>query len=75
MLDLSEGPLPGELVEYRKTATMNAIKIDEPFMVKTLEGTMTGQAGDFLAVGVHGERYPIAADIMVASYEPVAKGA
>jgi hypothetical protein len=72
MLDLSDdAPIPGELIEYRKTATTKAARIDEPFQVRTLEGTMTGQAGDYLAVGVHGERYPIAAAVMDASYEPV----
>jgi hypothetical protein len=72
MLDLSDdAPLPGPLVEYRKTATMHAVRIDEPFQVTTLEGTMTGQPGDYLVVGVKGERYPCAADVLAASYEPV----
>jgi hypothetical protein len=72
VLDLSEpADLPGPLVEYRKTATMRAVRVDEPFQVATLEGTMTGQAGDYLVVGVKGERYPCAADVLAASYEPV----
>lgn len=71
MLDLTEGDVPGELIEYRKTATMHAARIDEPFEVKTLEGTMAGQPGDYLVVGVKGERYPCAADVLAASYEPV----
>jgi hypothetical protein len=71
VLDLTAGPLPGELVEYRKTATMRAVRVDEPFVVNTLEGTMRGNAGDYLVVGVKGERYPCAADVLAASYEPV----
>jgi hypothetical protein len=72
MLDLSgDAPLPGELVAYRKTQPMHAVRIDEPFKVDTLEGTMTGNAGDYLVVGVKGERYPCAADVLAASYEPV----
>lgn len=72
MLDLSDdAPLPGDLVEYRKTATMHAVRVDEPFQVRTLEGTMTGQPGDYLVVGIKGERYPCAADVLAASYEPV----
>jgi hypothetical protein len=72
MLDLSDNAeLPGPLVEYRKTATMRAVRVDEPFQVTTLEGTMTGQPGDYLVVGVKGERYPCAADVLAASYEPV----
>lgn len=71
MLNLTDGELPGELVEYRKTATMRAVRVDEPFTVDTLEGTMKGNAGDYLVVGVKGERYPCAADVLAASYEPV----
>jgi hypothetical protein len=63
--------LPGELVEYRKTATIRAVRVDRPFVVDTLEGKMRGNAGDYLAVGVKGEWYPIAADVMAASYERV----
>jgi len=72
MLDLSgDAELPGELVEYRKTATTRAVQIPVEFVVDTLEGRMTGRAGDFLAVGVAGERYPIAAEIMARTYEPI----
>lgn len=72
MLDLSgDAPVPGELIEYRKTTTMRAARIDEPFQVETLEGVMAGNAGDYLVVGVKGERYPCAADVLAASYEPV----
>lgn len=71
VVDLSEGPLPGDLVEYRKTKTMHAVRVDQPFSVRTLEGVMLGKAGDYLVVGVKGERYPCAADVMAESYEPV----
>lgn len=74
MIDLSgDAPLPGPLLEYRKTATMRAVRVDEPFEVRTLEGTMTGKPGDYLVVGVMGERYPCAADVLTASYEPVSE--
>jgi hypothetical protein len=69
-LDLSgDAPLPGEVAEYRKTATTRAVRVDVPFVVDTLEGRMRGNPGDFLAIGVEGERYPIAASVMAASYE------
>lgn len=70
-LNLTDGTVPGELIEYRKTATMRAARIDVPFVVDTLEGTMRGNAGDYLVVGVKGERYPCAADVLAASYQPV----
>jgi hypothetical protein len=40
------------------------------FIVATLEGTMTGQKGDWLIKGLKGEFYPCRNDIFVASYEP-----
>lgn len=71
-LDLSgDRPIPGELRTFRKTSTTQAAQIGEAFIVDTLEGRMTGQPGDWLAVGVKGERYPIAADVMAASYAEV----
>lgn len=40
------------------------------FMVGTLEGSMTGQIGDWLIRGVKGELYPCKPDIFEATYEP-----
>ena len=39
--------------------------------IKTLEGIMTAEAGDFIIKGVQGEIYPCKADIFEATYEPV----
>ena len=38
--------------------------------IKTLEGVMTAEAGDFVIKGVKGELYPCKADIFEATYEP-----
>lgn len=57
--------------EYRKIHTTYAVQMDEPFLVETLEGMMAGQAGDYLAIGVYGEMYPIAKDVFDATYDPV----
>lgn len=43
----------------------------EPFEVDTLEGLHTGKAGDYLAIGPHGEMYPIDKAVFEASYEVV----
>lgn len=43
----------------------------EKFEVETLEGTMQGKAGDYLIIGIKGERYPCARDIFLESYRPV----
>lgn len=52
----------------RKTAGAHAKRIYEPFEVETIEGTMTGLAGDYLMRGVEGELYPCAASVFHSSY-------
>lgn len=37
--------------------------------VRTLEGTMTAEPGDFIVRGVKGEFYPVKPDIFAATYE------
>ena len=69
MIDLTQKPF--EFREYRKTTTTKAVQIPIPFHVKTLEGTMVGEPGDWLAEGVDGERYPIANSIFLKTYEEV----
>ena len=56
---------------YRKTSITYAVQIGEPFQVHTLEGLHDGKAGDWLAVGLHGEMYPIDADVFAATYEEI----
>jgi len=41
------------------------------FVVQTIEGTMKGQAGDYLIIGVRGERYPCAKEIFEETYDEV----
>lgn len=65
-------PSAGPFAEYRKTSTILAHRMAGPFEVLTDAGLMQGQAGDYLAIGVAGEMYPIAADVFDQSYEPVA---
>lgn len=40
--------------------------------IKTLEGTMLAEIGDYIIKGVQGEFYPCKPDIFEASYEPAA---
>ena len=39
--------------------------------IRTLEGTMTAEAGDWIIKGVKGEFYPCKPDIFAATYEAV----
>jgi len=41
-------------------------------VIKTLEGTMIGDDGDYIIRGVNGEFYPCKPDIFEKTYEPVA---
>ena len=38
--------------------------------IKTLEGTMRADVGDWIILGVGGELYPCKPDIFAATYEP-----
>jgi hypothetical protein len=49
---------------------VRAVRMTHPFRIQTLEGLMTGGAGDYLIVGVQGERYPCRREIFEATYEP-----
>jgi hypothetical protein len=44
--------------------------MSESFIVSTLEGLMTGKAGDYLAIGAYGEMYPIDKQVFEDTYEP-----
>ncbi len=56
--------------KFRKTSLTEAVKIERPFRVITLEGTFQAKAGDYLMRGPAGELYSCDADIFAATYEP-----
>lgn len=45
--------------------------VDGGVIIRTLEGDMRGDPGDWLIRGVKGEIYPCKPDIFAATYEPV----
>ena len=55
----------------KKPVLVGACEMNEDFEVETLEGLMTGKAGDFLLSGVAGELYPCKRDIFLNTYENV----
>lgn len=55
----------------KKPIPILAKKINEDFEVETLEGTMRAKSGDYLIVGVRGEKYPCDAEIFEETYEEV----
>jgi len=68
---------PGWLTNAVETGVVrlhgiNPFTRDQPWAeVMTLEGTMRGDAGDWIIRGVKGELYPCKADIFEATYEKV----
>ena len=44
---------------------------NEAEIIQTLEGTMSANPGDWVIIGVKGERYPCKPDIFATTYEPV----
>ncbi len=46
-------------------------KHKECLLIKTLEGVMTVNPGDYILKGIQGEIYPCKPDIFKATYEPV----
>lgn len=58
-----------EFRRYRKLpVVIEAVKIDVPFEVDTLEGTHQGSPGDYLIRGVEGELYPCKPGIFAKTY-------
>jgi hypothetical protein len=45
--------------------------LQNKIFIRTLEGEMTADAGDWIIKGVMGEFYPCKPDIFAATYEPV----
>lgn len=62
--------IPANKVDLSKT---RGIIVDRPerHVVNTLAGQMDVCIGDWIVVGIFGERYPVHPDIFDATYEPV----
>ena len=63
------GKLAGFLNAY--DADWNVVPGAEGIEIRTLEGTMRGDIGDWIIRGFKGEFYPCKPDIFAATYEPV----
>ncbi len=60
-----------DVKKYRKTAIVKAAQIHEDFTVHTLEGMMSGVAGDYVCEGVEGEHWPVKKEIFEKTYEEI----
>ena len=56
--------------KYRKKPIeIDAFQIEQDMIIKTLEGDMRAQRGDWIITGVNGEQYPCKPDIFDKTYE------
>jgi len=55
----------------KKPVVIEAIRIREQVAISTLEGTLVGNAGDWLITGIEDEKYPCDDAIFRQTYEPV----
>ncbi len=53
----------------KKPIPVQAVQINEPFEVETLEGLMKGKAGDYLIRGIEGEYYVCDRKIFLKTYD------
>lgn len=78
---MKEGdPVPADGVDWRShgAGIYNAARHPDPQIacfIKTLEGEMRADIGDWIIKGIKGEIYPCKNDIFVATYETIAPAA
>ncbi len=53
----------------KKPVIVKAYQTDKSMKIKTLEGTMTAEPGDYIITGIKGEQYPCKPDIFEKTYE------
>ncbi|WP_410005265.1 PGDYG domain-containing protein [Aequorivita nionensis] len=53
----------------KKPIPIKCIQIDEPFEVESMEGLVKGKKGDWLMVGINGEKYVCDAAIFKKTYD------
>lgn len=62
----------GTIRKYRKKpVVIRAVELTKRVRIKTREGELTGEPGDFLIEGIAGEVYPCGRDIFFKTYEQV----
>ncbi len=71
--ELIEGEMPEdkEWETFEKTEPIEAVKMEEDFVVDTLEGEMGAHEGDWLAKDTEDELWPIDGDIFDKTYAPM----
>ena len=61
-----------QIKKYRKKPIIiEAYQTNEEIEIKTLEGTMKANKGDYIITGIRGEQYPCKPDVFKQTYEEV----
>jgi len=55
----------------KKPFVIEAYQTDKAFMIRTLEGLLRADVGDWIITGIRGEQYPCKPDIFEKTYEEV----
>lgn len=53
----------------KRPIVVEAVQMDSDFQVQTLEGVMSGKAGDYLIRGIKGELYICAREVFDETYD------
>lgn len=64
-----------KFIVEKKQVRVKAYKTDKTMYIKTLEGTMKADPGDWIVTGVDGEQYPVKPDIFDKTYKILGKDA
>ena len=65
---------PSTAHEIYKLSTRNISYISDRLTIRTLEGDMKADVGDWIIKGIKGEVYPCKPDIFEDTYEPTEDG-
>lgn len=55
----------------KKPIIIDAYQTNETLIIKTLEGNMLANIGDWIITGINGEKYPCKPEIFEKTYEEV----
>ena len=64
-------PDVGSKYWLKSGAVGGTAELNQPIIIKTLEGNMTADVGDWIICGVVGEYYPVKPDVFEKTYERV----
>lgn len=60
-----------EIISFCGEDVMGVLVAEQPFNIRTLEGSHIASVGDWIIRGVKGEHYPCKPDIFEATYQAV----